>query len=274
MTALADALRAAGLSVTEYGTPGRPYAWTPSGVLIHHTAGSASGDAPSLSYLINGSSSLPGPVVQVLIARSGAVHLISEGRANHAGTGSGLTAYGIPTDQGNQYLWGIEVESTGQAPDWPQVQWDAAHTVARVLLDRMGKGSDRLWRHKDYAGSRKIDTLYALEDHRRAVDGTAPAPAPVPPPPGTYVPVYRQDRKVYSSKMKYRQSDSDSVWNLQNGLLAKGYSIPDGPTDFYGDQTKAATAQCQRDQGFSGSDADGIAGKTTIGYLGLKWVEG
>lgn len=279
MTALGDALRAAGLSVTEYGDAGRPYAWTANGVLLHHTAGAATGDAPSLGYIRSGNADVPGPLSQFLIARSGHVHLISEGRANHAGAGSGLVSAGIPTDQGNQYLWGIEVESTGQAPDWPAAQWDATHTVARVLLGRMGQSSARAWRHLDYAVGRKVDTRYELGQHRGAIDGATvpppatPAPAPTPPPSG-FVPVYRQGKKVYSSKMVYRQANSDSVWNLQSALLARGYSIPDGPTDFYGDQTVAATAQCQRDQGFTGADADGIAGKTTIGYLGLVWVNG
>lgn len=275
MTALADALSGAGLYVTEYGKPGRPYAWTPTGVLIHHTAGAPTGDAPSLNFLINGSSSLPGPVVQILIARSGQVHLISEGRANHAGTGSGLVAAGIPTDAGNQYLWGIEVESTGQAADWPASQWSAAHVTARVLLSRMGKDSSRLWRHKDYAGSRKIDTLYELATHRAAVDGSAPPPQPPPPPPpGSFSPVYRQNKDVWSSKMRYGQADSNSVWNLQSALLAFGYSIPDGPTMYYGTQTKNACAAFQRAQGWSGSGADGIAGPQTVARLGLNWREG
>jgi hypothetical protein len=167
------------LQVTEYGDPPRPQPFTPTGVLLHHTAGAATGDAPSLDYLRRGTADLPAPIVQILIARSGMVHLITEGRANHAGTGSELTGQGIPTDQGNQYLWGIEVESTGQAPDWPAVQWDAAHGTARVLLDTMAATPDRVWRHKDYAGPRKVDTRYTLEEHRAAIGG----PAPQPPTP-------------------------------------------------------------------------------------------
>lgn len=271
---LGAALRAAGLQVTEHGVAGRPHSFTPNAVMIHHTAGSASGDAPSLNFVMRGNANLPGPLYQLLIARSGHVHLISEGRANHAGTGSGLTGAGIPTDRGNQFCWGIGVESTGQAQDWPPAQWNAAHVAARVLLQRMGTNSSRLWRHRDYT-SRKIDTLYDLALHRQAVDsGSPPPPPPPPPPPGTFVPVYRQNRDVWSSKMRRGQSNSNSVWNLQSALLAHGFSIPDGPTMFYGAQTQAAVAAYQRSQGWTGSDADGIAGRTSVTRLGLNWRQG
>jgi peptidoglycan hydrolase-like protein with peptidoglycan-binding domain len=85
---------------------------------------------------------------------------------------------------------------------------------------------------------------------------------------------YRQGKKVYSSKMKYGQQNSDSVWNLQVALISKGYKIPDGPTDNYGSQTKSACAAFQRAQGWSGTGADGIAGPETIKRLGLTWVNG
>lgn len=56
---------------------------------------------------------------------------------------------------------------------------------------------------------------------------------------------------------------------LQRALIARGYSIPAGPTGTYGPQTTAAVAAFQRDQGWSGSDADGIAGPETLRRLGI-----
>jgi peptidoglycan hydrolase-like protein with peptidoglycan-binding domain len=85
---------------------------------------------------------------------------------------------------------------------------------------------------------------------------------------------YRQGEKVYSSKMKAGQQGSDSVWNLQVALIAKGYSIPDGPTEFYGPQTVNACKKFQQAQGWKGKDADGIAGQETVRRLGLQWVKG
>ena len=85
--------------------------------------------------------------------------------------------------------------------------------------------------------------------------------------------VYRQDKKVYKSKMHLQQADSDSVWNLQVALAAKGDPVVGGPTGFYGTQTRDACAKFQRAQGWSGSDADGIAGPVTVAHLGLVWVD-
>jgi peptidoglycan hydrolase-like protein with peptidoglycan-binding domain len=64
------------------------------------------------------------------------------------------------------------------------------------------------------------------------------------------------------------------VWNLQVALLNKGYSIPDGPTDYYGSQTVTACQKFQKAQGWTGSDADGICGPETAKRLGLTWVNG
>lgn len=59
------------------------------------------------------------------------------------------------------------------------------------------------------------------------------------------------------------------IRSLQRALIARGYSIPAGPTGFYGAQTTAAVAAFQRDQGWTGSDADGVAGAETLRRLGI-----
>jgi hypothetical protein len=82
---------------------------------------------------------------------------------------------------------------------------------------------------------------------------------------------YRQGRKVYRSKMRFRQDDSDSVWNLQQALLDAGLKFFDGPTGCYGRHTRQACREFQRRQGWHGSEADGIAGPETIRRLGLVW---
>ena len=88
------------------------------------------------------------------------------------------------------------------------------------------------------------------------------------------VPGYRQGRKVYASKMQLAQDDSDSVWNLQVALLARGFEFEDGPTGYYGRHTRRCVAAFQRRRGWEGKDADGIAGPQTIARLGLVWVDG
>lgn len=59
------------------------------------------------------------------------------------------------------------------------------------------------------------------------------------------------------------------VYDLQNALIAKGYSIPAGPTGYFGTRTKKAVKKFQESLGFSGSQADGIPGATTLRRLGL-----
>lgn len=84
---------------------------------------------------------------------------------------------------------------------------------------------------------------------------------------------YRSNKRVYLSKMVMGQGDSDSVWNVQIALLRLGYSIPNGPSDYFGEQTRKAVVAFQKKQGWSGSDADGYPGPGTIKALGLQYVD-
>jgi peptidoglycan hydrolase-like protein with peptidoglycan-binding domain len=63
-------------------------------------------------------------------------------------------------------------------------------------------------------------------------------------------------------------SKTDTV-ALQRALIARGHRIPSGPTGWYGPETTKAVRAFQRAQGWSGSDADGIAGRETLRRLGL-----
>ncbi len=84
---------------------------------------------------------------------------------------------------------------------------------------------------------------------------------------------FRQARRVYQSKMRFNQDDSNSVWNLQTALMIAGFKFIDGPTGNYGHHTRKACRQFQLAQGWSGRDADGIAGPQTVRRLGLIWAE-
>ena len=55
------------------------------GVMIHHTV--TSGTQNSVDICYNGHSSLPGPLCHGVIAKDGTVHMVGNGRANHAGLG-------------------------------------------------------------------------------------------------------------------------------------------------------------------------------------------
>jgi len=150
-------LRAAGLAVVEHGAPARPGAFAPSGVLLHHTAGPATGDAPSLGVALNGRADVPGPLYQLLVARSGTVHVLTGGPRRSRRLGLGARRRRHPRRRRQCAAVGLAAESPGLAPDWPPAQWAAVHAAARVLLDGMGAGVERLWRHRDYT-PRKVDT--------------------------------------------------------------------------------------------------------------------
>ena len=77
------------------------------------------------------------------------------------------------------------------------------------------------------------------------------------------------------AKSKSRSSRGSSLSKaqtkrLQKALIKRGYRIPSGPTGWYGPETTKAVRSFQSDQGWSGSAADGIAGRVTLARLGLS----
>lgn len=166
LSQLANVCRAAGLNVVEVdgwqsrGYLGRDLADV-RGVLWHHTAAGRNfyQDAPSLGICTNGRSDLAGPLSQLVLGRSGTVYVVAAGLANHAGAGS---APGIPTDMGNYYFIGVEMESSGTAPyDWTPEQL-AAVPVLGAALERAYLEDQAEWDrpqlgHKEYSSQGKID---------------------------------------------------------------------------------------------------------------------
>jgi hypothetical protein len=155
-TGIADRLRAAGLAVVECdGWQSRGSdSFDPRGSVDHHTAGPATGDAPSLNTCIHGRPDLDGPLCNVLIGRGAAntCYVVAAGRANHAGSGGwhGLT--------GNSSVYGIERENVGtNAEPWRPDQTDAA-ARAHAALIRGRAGADMVPRHAEWAPGRKVDT--------------------------------------------------------------------------------------------------------------------
>jgi LysM repeat protein len=198
---LATVLRAAGLTVVEVdgwatrGYLGRDLA-DARGVLWHHTVASrnsfATYDAPSLNICTFGRNDLPGPLCQIVLGRSGTVYLTAAGLSNHAGRGN---AHGVPTDMGNYYLIGIEMESSGVAPfDWTDDQLRVAPFLGAALEEAYLSDQapeDRIQiSHQEYSSEGKIDPagwpggMDGLRNSINAVlaDNTI-APAPVQPRP-------------------------------------------------------------------------------------------
>ena len=81
------------------------------GVLLHHTAGTN-----SLNYIVNTNPYAPVRACHFLVQRDGVVQVVSGVGAYHAGIGGAYKfsrLVTIPKDQGNQHLYGIEIESMG-----------------------------------------------------------------------------------------------------------------------------------------------------------------
>lgn len=203
---LATVLRNAGLTVVETaGWASRGYEDQDladvRGVLWHHTATNRTAfdtqNAPTLAMCVNGRPDLAGPLCHIVLGRDGTVYLVAAGLANHAGRGS---AAGIPTDAGNYYLIGIEMESSGIAPfDWTEDQVRVAPYLGAALENEYLTDQPAELRvqlgHLEYSSEGKIDPAGwpgGLDGLRAAINailtGTTPtlnpasAPAPAPAP--------------------------------------------------------------------------------------------
>ncbi|KOV61351.1 peptidoglycan-binding domain-containing protein [Streptomyces sp. MMG1121] len=96
----------------------------------------------------------------------------------------------------------------------------------------------------------------------RSSPGPAPPPAAAPGATGSTQP-------VLLSRVQPQQTNDD-IRIVQRALIAGGHHLPGGDDGFFGPDTRAAYAEEQRDQGFSGSDADGVPGCQSLTELGRK----
>ena len=176
---LLSTLQDAGLAVSPvegWETRGRPGAFSPVGVMVHHTAGARAGDAPSLQLCINGRPDLKGPLAHFVLARSGIVHLVARGIANHAGKGAkevlDLLRRDVPVVRdakdykyvdsvfGNAFFYGVEVENAGDGEDpYPVEQIDALAKLCAGLCGAHGWSAHRVVHHRQWT-ARKIDMSY------------------------------------------------------------------------------------------------------------------
>lgn len=171
VTWLADVLRSADLNVVEengWKTRGRDSFGPVKGVICHHTAGSKSGNSPSLKVVRDGRKGLAGPLSHLFLARDGTFHVVAAGRANHAGKG---VWQGITT--GNTSFIGIEAENTGLANDmpWPTIQMEAYTKGVAAILEKIKQPAIMCCGHKEYSTpkGRKIDPTFDMDSFRLTV---------------------------------------------------------------------------------------------------------
>lgn len=245
-TWLADVLRAAGCKVVEapgWKSAGRGALSSVRGVCLHHTAGPATGNSPSLNLVQNGRKDLPGPLSQLFLARDGTYHVLAAGRANHAGRGEwqGVTA-------GNSQLLGIEAENAGTGKDpWPEAQMEAYVNGVAAILRHVGAKAEMACGHKEYAlpRGRKIDPTFDMEDFRAEVGEALEFGRK---------PVVAQPRPEDPEKAMLKRGDKGkSVRELQFYLKVR----VDGD---FGPKTEQAVMTFQKAKGLK---VDGIVGPAT-----------
>ncbi|RBM18248.1 N-acetylmuramoyl-L-alanine amidase [Streptomyces sp. PT12] len=155
---LLRALEDEGVQVVEYkswrdNNRNKAGPWGPvHGVMIHHTVTSGTGSTVELCY--QGRSGLPGPLCHGVIAKDGTVHLVGNGRANHAGNGDGdvlaavIAEHGLPDDNdtdtdGNTHFYGFECVNLGDGKDtWPAEQVEAVVRASAAICRAHGWGKE------------------------------------------------------------------------------------------------------------------------------------
>lgn len=284
------AFRAEGLDYTEHSgwkTHNREAATGKTfgpviGVLIHHTAGHNDREV-----CFNGRSDLPGPLCHDWLGKTAGLWTIGQGRTNHAGLvdldvlnalrdeKSPLPKDDQANADGNDVLYGLEIENLGNGKDpYPADQYRDAVLWAAARCRFHG------WTEKSVAGHKevqpgKIDPSFDMAVFRADVrKQLAATPGKPVPPPVPVKPKVDLSRLVQAAKTDPGGKQGHVTYmagvNLveaalvSEGLLAKTYA-GDGS---YGTTTKAAYASLQRRYGYTGPDADGIPGLSSLTRLG------
>ncbi|WP_329219262.1 N-acetylmuramoyl-L-alanine amidase [Streptomyces microflavus] len=251
--------------------------WGPThGVMIHHTV--STGTDTSVRLCRDGHATLPGPLCHGVIDKAGSVHLIANGRANHAGLGDDdvlraviAEAAQLPPDNeantdGNRYFYGFECVNLGNGRDpWPAEQVEAIARVAAGICRAHGWSERSVIGHSEWQPGKidphgpigKVDgpaltmarirarvaQLLAEDEPTAPNKPTKPKPTtPAPKPPVPAKP------KPYAPPAFPRGlapgRKAPSARGLQRALKAAGYmstGIPEA--DSYGPATQAAVAR-------------------------------
>ncbi|MFD3741574.1 peptidoglycan-binding protein [Streptomyces sp. NPDC058629] len=283
---LLAALLAEGVTVVEHPgwrTNNRNHMgpWGPvHGVMIHHTV--TTGTASSVDLCFRGHSKLPGPLCHGVIAKDGTVHLVGNGRANHAGSGDDdvlravISEGELPPDNeantdGNRHFYGFEAVNLGDGKDpWPAVQLLAIERAAAAVCRAHGWNERSVIGHLEWQPG-KIDPRGFTMDSMRTRIGKrlgTPTQTPATQPPK------KDPVKTAPKKPKYEPfpgasffkvgRNSPVVTAMGKRLVAEGcgrYTVGPGPTWSQADRNSYAA--WQRKCGYSGAGADGIPGKTS-----------
>ncbi|GAA2790145.1 peptidoglycan-binding protein [Streptomyces showdoensis] len=286
---LLAALRAEGVTVVEHDgwrTHNRNHVgtWGPVvGVMIHHTV--SSGTASSVRICNDGYAGLPGPLCHGVIAKDGTVHLISAGRANHAGGGDPSVLQAVTSEtygarppaprehqgsdgavDGNPRFYGFECINLGNGEDpWPPEQLLAIERVSAALCRAHGWGARSVIGHSEWSDWKNDPRGFGMPGMRDRIQrrlGQDPAKPPASKPAA---PRYEAFPGAAFFKVN---PNSPIVTAMGRRLTAEGcgrYRVGPGPR--WSEADRQSYAAWQRKLGFSGSDADGWPGRASWNAL-------
>ncbi|MFF8784234.1 peptidoglycan-binding protein [Streptomyces sp. NPDC015125] len=245
--------------------------WGPmNGVMIHHTATQGTDSSVDLCY--DGRSDLPGPLCHGVIDKQGEVHLVGNGRANHAGLGDGDVLRAVinedaelpPDDEadtdGNSHFYGFECINLGDGKDpWPEKQKIAIEQAAAAICRAHGWSERSVIGHKEWQPGKVDPRGITMDDLRGRIKRRLAKPAEDSPEPQQ--PAY----EPFPGHGFFRSGTrSPVITAMGERLVAEDcghYDIGPGPEWTEADRTSYAA--WQRKLGFHGKDADGVPGKVS-----------
>jgi N-acetylmuramoyl-L-alanine amidase len=264
------------------------------GVMIHHTAGVTKG---AVSFCKNGSARLPGPLCHGVILKSGKVHLVGWGRANHAGGGDPdvLAAvkaerYPLPKPNehdgsdgavdGNDAFVGFECVNKGDGTDpWPAAQLDAMKRATAAVCWLYGWSARSALRHLDWSDWKSdpkgVDWDDFLADVQKLLDDERDEPQPPTKPDPKPLPLVSLKHVVAAAKRDPGLPQGGATYRaevdlVEEALVKLGYLEKRWADGSFGTKTLAAYRLLQKHLGYVGADADGVPGSHSLTWLGQK----
>ncbi|AXI78066.1 peptidoglycan-binding protein [Peterkaempfera bronchialis] len=287
--ALVTALRDEGVTVVEHDgwrTHNRNHKgpWGPvNGVVIHHTV--SEGTAHSVAMCHDGYADLPGPLCHGVVAKDGTVHLVGNGRANHAGSGDPdvlqaviaerdpLPAPVRNTVDGNPHFYGFECVNLGDGKDpWPEAQLEAIARVSAAICRAHGWHAASVIGHKEWTNTKIDPRGFGMAEMRARIAARLAAPA-APAAPAAGAPAAPRYQPYPGAAWFAGQPRSEIVTAVGRRLVAEGCSAyTAGPGPQWTEADRRSYANWQRKLGYRGADADGVPGRASWEALKVPYT--
>ncbi|MFG2721585.1 peptidoglycan-binding protein [Streptomyces sp. NPDC048416] len=296
--AFVAALRAEGVNVVEVDgwrehNRNQKGAWGPvNGVIVHHTVSSGTDASVRLCY--DGYAELPGPLCHGVIAKDGTVHLVGNGRANHAGGGDPAVLNAVISEDygdrppathehegsagavdGNAHFYGFECINLGDGADpWPDAQLDAIERVATALCRVHGWSAKSVIGHLEWSDWKNDPRGFTMPSMRSRVAARLASGPTVYRPASVHDAMGSRGYQPFPGAGFFAEgTDSAVITAMGRRLVAEGCSAySEGPGPRWTGADRDSYARWQRKLGFQGADADGVPGRTSWEALKVPYT--